>query len=962
MTTIDQLVAQIADVLRLERFRAKIQSHDPTRKGYVNVIVEVADGVAFQRSVRSGYITTQMQKGTAVFVGYDTDRELAIVDIDFQGQQASGLNPGANNPADRYFYGATTQDSIQTLQCHPLANDSMIVVVRPWFYLLDGVWYEWPAQQVDLTDYIPSSGNHVLVALWLKTDNTIEITNSTEQLLRDRLDITDVQECYDAASERVSAIRLWRLYAGMGGIKETDSWRDSRQILNLDQSLKVSEEGEGVVVRHVHELVFTAGSLIDLGTGRVFVDPVGSGSGGYDYDYDSYAFHSNMAYEIDALTAKTVPVPADELVMEDSEDSFRKKKVTIGNAVSAAHEVIQDMIATFLQAGANITLTYDDGANTLTIAVSGLTASTISDFSEAVDDRVNALLVEGTGIDLTYNDGSNTLTIAVSSITASQVSDFAEAVDDRINALMVAGTGISLTYDDTLNTFTIAVSGLTASNIGGFDESVDDRVGSLLVAGTGISLTYNDGANTLTIAVSGLTSSNITGFDESVDDRVAALLAAGVGISLSYDDAGNALTIKNQAYWRKPARVSTTTSISVSSAPSTIDGITPNTGDRILVVNQTAPTRSQNGLWIYQGAGNAMTRPTDYSAGSTTDAFTGIMVYVEDGTLQAGFVYELTTTAAITIDTTSTIWAQSKLVTTDGLQIFNNKTFNDGTTINNSGDDHDTIIKGSTDDNLLVADAGTDSVNVGTATPATPAKFQVASTTKGSIPAPAMTVSQRDAISSPVEGLCVYCTDTDELCWYDGQRWRVIENVGWSPYAFPLSFNPQGVFTTATQLTNQYASLAIPMVVPSHMLLESVSVRNVNTATQRTWGWNLYKQYVNNGNSGENTLNQVAASSGDETFTPSGASTTRTITAASAPVYLQAGVYWLVIQNRHASNAFSVGGDAASTQFAHNSSQTKDTGSSNGTTLDFVAATWTKVTAIIAASLNGRVFGQTTAF
>lgn len=39
-------------------------------------------------------------------------------------------------------------------------------------------------------------------------------------------------------------------------------------------------------------------------------------------------------------------------------------------------------------------------------------AANITDFSEAVDDRVSALLVAGTNITLTYNDLSNTLTIA----------------------------------------------------------------------------------------------------------------------------------------------------------------------------------------------------------------------------------------------------------------------------------------------------------------------------------------------------------------------------------------------------------------------------------------------------------------------------------------------------------------------------------------------------------------------
>lgn len=42
------------------------------------------------------------------------------------------------------------------------------------------------------------------------------------------------------------------------------------------------------------------------------------------------------------------------------------------------------------------------------------TVSNITDFSEGVDDRVAALLVAGSNITLTYNDGSNTLTIASS--------------------------------------------------------------------------------------------------------------------------------------------------------------------------------------------------------------------------------------------------------------------------------------------------------------------------------------------------------------------------------------------------------------------------------------------------------------------------------------------------------------------------------------------------------------------
>ena len=40
------------------------------------------------------------------------------------------------------------------------------------------------------------------------------------------------------------------------------------------------------------------------------------------------------------------------------------------------------------------------------------TAANVTDFSEAVDDRVGSLLTAGSNITLNYNDAANTLTIA----------------------------------------------------------------------------------------------------------------------------------------------------------------------------------------------------------------------------------------------------------------------------------------------------------------------------------------------------------------------------------------------------------------------------------------------------------------------------------------------------------------------------------------------------------------------
>ncbi len=75
-------------------------------------------------------------------------------------------------------------------------------------------------------------------------------------------------------------------------------------------------------------------------------------------------------------------------------------------------------------------------------------------------------------------------------------------------------------------------------------------------------------------------------------------------------------------------------------------------------------------------------------------------------------------------------------------------------------------------------------VGIGTLTPATSAALDVTSTSQGLLP-PRMTKIQRDAISSPVGGLMIYCTDCGggEIEVYSGVDWR---NMIGGPVAPPL--------------------------------------------------------------------------------------------------------------------------------------------------------------------------------
>jgi hypothetical protein len=61
-------------------------------------------------------------------------------------------------------------------------------------------------------------------------------------------------------------------------------------------------------------------------------------------------------------------------------------------------------------------------------------------------------------------------------------------------------------------------------------------------------------------------------------------------------------------------------------------------------------------------------------------------------------------------------------------------------------------------------------VGIGTTSPDTNAILQLNSTTKGFLP-PRMTTAQKNAISTPPEGLMVFDTDLKRLCVYNGTTW-----------------------------------------------------------------------------------------------------------------------------------------------------------------------------------------------
>lgn len=212
--------------------------------------------------------------------------------------------------------------------------------------------------------------------------------------------------------------------------------------------------------------------------------------------------------------------------------------------------------------------------------------------------------------------------------------------------------------------------------------------------------------------------------------------------------------------------------------------------------------------------------------------------------------------------------------------------------------------------------------------------------------------------ASQVAGLYVSGTTSGVDLVHDSSGSSMIL-AGWLPHAYPAGYDAGSTISVGfTDLPANGGSIAFPIPVAGKMALRQVSIWNFNTTLARSWNWALYYQPRQDAIS--NTLFRVAVGTADDSFTASAASK-RSIVAAGAPTLLGPGVYWLLIQNTHSTNAFTVGG-VASGSLSIDRAQTKTLSVPVGSTLDFTAATWTKQTGIGAVVLEGDVLGLWGAF
>jgi hypothetical protein len=105
--------------------------------------------------------------------------------------------------------------------------------------------------------------------------------------------------------------------------------------------------------------------------------------------------------------------------------------------------------------------------------------------------------------------------------------------------------------------------------------------------------------------------------------------------------------------FKQSVRAATTANITLS-ATQTIDGVAVVAGNRVLVKDQS--TSSQNGIYVV--AAGAWSRSTDADNTPAGEVTAGMYCFVEEGTTNADSGWVLTTNDAITLGTTSLVFAQ----------------------------------------------------------------------------------------------------------------------------------------------------------------------------------------------------------------------------------------------------------------------------------------------------------------
>ena len=205
--------------------------------------------------------------------------------------------------------------------------------------------------------------------------------------------------------------------------------------------------------------------------------------------------------------------------------------------------------------------------------------------NERVDDRVNALLVAGSNITLTYDDAGNTLTIAASGGGSGTVTEAFKTIsvsgqdnivaDSATDTLTVAaGSGITLTTNASTDTLTITNSGSASNSFetiavsGQSNVVADSGTDTLtLVAGSNMTITTDASTDTITFAstASGGSGGSSSSFTKNTFTGDGSTTAFTLSKSVSNED--NLIVFIDAAYQADNVYSVSGTTLTFATAP-----------------------------------------------------------------------------------------------------------------------------------------------------------------------------------------------------------------------------------------------------------------------------------------------------------------------------------------------------------------------------------------------------------
>lgn len=267
--------------------------------------------------------------------------------------------------------------------------------------------------------------------------------------------------------------------------------------------------------------------------------------------------------------------------------------------------------------------------------------------SSTVVTNLNADLLDGQEGSYYLNLANSTGTLAtargglgLSSIgTANQILGVNSSATGLEYKTINAGSGIGVA--NAANSVTISNTGVTG---------ISGTANRVTVSGSTGNVTLNLPQDIATGSTPTFAQISISNTPSADSHAATKLYVDSVAQGLRIKQSVKVATTGNLA-----TSTSTTTVLTLSSALTTLDGVTLSTNDRILVKDQTGAT--MNGIYVYTNS-TTLTRSADANNTPAGEVVAGIFTFVEEGTSFADSGWVLTTDNPITLGTTGLTFAQ----------------------------------------------------------------------------------------------------------------------------------------------------------------------------------------------------------------------------------------------------------------------------------------------------------------